>query len=217
MVVAGFDGEIDRVRQEAEAPAGSAEWRQRGTRGRDQGGVDHLQLAADALHVIRFEHRIDVPLQHADLRQVVANRGDGGSVDGVGVPEQQQVGCDVAADLAQRGVGSGTTQAMRPEHRGRSGDVAIGEVGHAVAVADQAIGELDRNAVLEGTLRLQAEVCDMQHASHSTPFVSVSRPGCHGVVLRAERVRRSAARGLYGKLCGRAKPPRGAVGRWMAR
>ncbi len=136
----GLDGEIHRVREEPQKHPGTLERHQRVAGGGNQRRIHDRQLFAQAGHVAGLENRIDVPLQHPHGWHRAAQIGHGCRPDGVGVAQQQQVRPHIERKASERAVGRAGAERAATKRRRGAGHLAIGEVHHRVAGADQAAG-----------------------------------------------------------------------------
>ena len=91
--------------------------------------------------------------------------------------EQNQVGLDAAAELGEGAIGGAATEGAMAKQRSRPGDVSVGKGRHGVAVADQPVGDLVLDGMLERPLGLAAEIRGVDDPHHAVPSACGIRRG----------------------------------------
>ena len=158
VVAAALDREIDRIGHEAELLARDKDALERLAGGGRQGRVDDVRLGEDVADVALLHQPVDVVLDHPQVGELVADPAQGFGRDQVGVAEHDQVGADGEAEVEKGAVGRLRAGGQMAEQGAGARDVAVGEVRHRVAVANEPVGDLVLDPVLEGALGFSAEV-----------------------------------------------------------
>ena len=115
-------------------------------------------LGEDVADVALLHQPVDVVLDHPQIGKLVADSAQGFGRDQVGVAEHDQVGADGQAEVEKGAVGRFRAGGQVAEQGAGARDVAVGEVRHRVAVANEPVGDLVLDPVLEGALGFSAEV-----------------------------------------------------------
>nr|WP_254434680.1 hypothetical protein [Magnetospirillum sp. UT-4] len=155
-----FDAWIDGIGQERDPPPGEAG--KHGAGGGHEGPIDVPEFGPDPGQVLDVEQRIDVPLGQANARNQLADLAQGLGRDGVGMPEQDDIGPKGGGHVEQGAVRPPGSDLARPEGRRRAGGVAVAEGQDMMPRPDQPVGELELNPGEPGALGAMGEIGDMK-------------------------------------------------------